>query len=185
MHFPVRPLIPVDIGYITKTWVSSARREYPYRNMSKLAIKKYAERVRALVEVSEVLVATDPEDPATLYGFICYENTPFLGKHTPTLHYIYVTDKFRRLGIATALFDAAFPVREPKMHYTHMTRSLRDAKLEKRWKLSDYDPYLIEGALFKDSRDIDARATYWSQIPGQGGPLGRTGGTPPRQKLEP
>ena len=178
MNLPVRPYIDLDLGYVSKSWVNSMRKEYPFHKMSRTAIDKYAERVRALVNVTNVLVATDPEDPATLYGFICYENTPFLGRHTPTLHYVCVANAFRKMGIATSLFNSAFRIREYRMHYTHITRSLKNAGLEKKWNLSDYDPYLIEGALFRESRDIDLRAVYANKIPGQGCYVGRAGGSP-------
>ena len=46
-----------------------------------------------------VLVARDPENPDTLFGFGCFESRP----PVLALHYMYTRDTHRELGVARAL----------------------------------------------------------------------------------
>ena len=163
--FPIRKLRPTDVAYIADSWVRSCRSQYPISEMPAKVIKKFGERVCALVSVAEVLIAHDPQNDDVIYGFICYEKGLFLGQNTPTLHYIYTRRDFRKLGIASALFQAAFKDEQAPIAYTQLTRSIKNASLKEKWNLGDFDPYLIEGALFRESHSIDTRAIYWQHIP--------------------
>lgn len=133
--------------------------------MNSDVIRKFGERVCALVSVSNTLIAHDPENDDIILGFITFESGLYLGQHKPTLHYVYVRRRFRKIGIASQLFQEAFPSEQAPIAYTHLTRSIKDAKLKEKWNLGEFDPYLIEGALFRESKCIDAKAIYWKNIP--------------------
>lgn len=164
--WPIRAIKPSDKNYITKTWVMSLRSQFPFSEMSNDAISKFSARIRALIGVAEVCVVYDSKNEDVVYGFCCYETGLYLGRNIPTLHFIWTRKALRQNGVATSLIGHAFPER-PVLHYTHITRHLNNGNLRKKWRLESYDPYLIEGALFRDAKNIDARAIYWAQIPGQ------------------
>lgn len=165
MNWKTRKYRPTDLSYISDSWVRSCRSQYPFSAMSTDAIRKFGERVCALVSVSETLVCHDPDNEDIIYGFITYEKGLYIGRNIPTLHYIYVRRNFRKLGIASTLFQEALGQEQAPIAYTHITRSLKDGNLIQKWQLGDFDPYLIEGALFRESKSIDARAIYWQHLP--------------------
>lgn len=171
MNWPTRPLKSTDKNFVTKTWVEQLRwRQYPFCEMSQDAISKLSVRIRSLVDVAKLIIACDEKDDDVIYGFICYEDGPYLGNDTPTLHFVWTRNKLRRNGVANILLSQAFGKDHGPLHYTHITKALNNGNLKKKWRLKNYDPYLIEGALFRDARKIDTRAIYWSQIPGQVSP---------------
>lgn len=170
MNWPVRPIKPTDKNFITRSWIMSMRGQFPVSQLSKEAVSKFSARVRALVDVANVAVVCDPKNEDVIYGFCCYETGLYLGKDIPTLHYIWTRRAMRRNGIGQFLMEYCFGKALPPIHYTHTTRYLGYGKIKQKWSLKHYDPYLIEGALFRDAKKIDIRAIYWSQIPCQNSP---------------
>ena len=169
VRWPTRSLKATDKNYITKSTVMSLRGQFPFSEMCPDAISKFSARIRALIDTADVLIAPDPEDLNLIYGFICFEKGLYLGKDIPTLHYVWTRKAMRRNGIASTLINTAFGEDHGSLHYTHITRFLNNGNLRKKWQLTKYDPYLVEGALFRDAKQIDVKAIYWSQIPGQVG----------------
>ena len=125
--------------------------------MSSEAIDKYSERVEALIETTVTIVACDPINEDVIYGFACGETGRYLGVESPTLHYVFVRKPFRSNGLGTSLVHTLFPNGE-QLIYTHITKAIHHAKLEKKWNLCKYDPYFIEGALYSRARNFDKRA---------------------------
>lgn len=157
MEIPIRPARPGDRNYIIESWVLSLRKQFPFNKMSADTLAKYSERVEALIGKAITIVACDPVNPDVVYGFACGESGKYLGVESPTLHYVRVRKKFRRLGIGTSLVSTLFPNGE-QLAYTHITKVIHHAKLEDRWNLKTYDPYYIEAALYDRARDFDERA---------------------------
>ena len=122
--------------------------------MSQNAISKYSKRVKALLSSTATVVACDPVKDDIVYGFACGETGKYLGVEAPTLHYVWVRNKFRRHGLGTALVRTMFPKDGPLI-YTHITKAVQYAKLKKKWHLSEYDPYYVEGALYSKARNLD------------------------------
>ena len=157
MELPIRPVRPTDHNYIIKSWVMSLRGQFPFSKMSADAICKYSRRVEALLDTAVTIVACDPDNPDVVYGFACGETGRYLGVDSPTLHYVWVRKPFRRNGFATSLVHTLFPDGE-QLIYTHITKVIHHAKLEKKWNLCNFDPYYIEGALYAKARNLDKRA---------------------------
>jgi GNAT superfamily N-acetyltransferase len=129
--------------------------------MSPEAVKKYGKRVSALVGSTITIVACDPVNDDVVYGFACGESGRYIGVESPTLHYVWVRKPFRRRGIGTALVRKLFSNEEPLI-YTHITKAIHYANLERKWNLVSYDPYYIEGALYSKARNFDCGAVYGS-----------------------
>ena len=168
MELPIRPVRPTDHHYIIKSWVMSLRGQFPFSKMSADAICKYSRRVEALLDTAITIVACDPINPDVVYGFACGEAGRYLGVESPTLHYVWVRKNvrdehgniigsLRRRGIGTSLVHTLFPNGE-SLIYTHITKVIHHAKLEKKWNLCKFDPYFVEGALYAKARNLDKRA---------------------------
>lgn len=98
IHF--RPLSAEDINFFYNSWLVS------YRNtLQNLAISNpiyyqtQKEVIHNCITNGDVIMACDPEDHNSLFGFICYEGN--------VVHYIYVKYPFRRLGVANELLKKA------------------------------------------------------------------------------
>jgi GNAT superfamily N-acetyltransferase len=154
---PIRPARPGDRNYIIKSWVRSISGQFPFSRMSPTAINKYSKRVESLIDTAITVAACDPQNDDVVYGFACGESGAYLGVESPTLHYVWVRKPFRQRGIGTSLVRTIFPNGEPLI-YTHITKAIHNANLEKAWNLSEYDPYYVEGALYSRARALDARA---------------------------
>lgn len=96
LHF--RKIETDDTSLIYSAWLKSYR-GLPYgRTMTtSIFFDGHKKVVEGILDVSEVLLAVNPEDHAEVYGFICYNND--------MLHYAYTKYKYRKLGIATSLMN--------------------------------------------------------------------------------
>jgi hypothetical protein len=90
--------------------------------------------VEGILDVSQVVLAVNPDDHAEVYGFICYDNS--------TLHYAYTKYKFRKLGIAASLIDSVGGFKQFQVT-SHLPRNW--AEVFTKYGLV-YDPYLTKGA---------------------------------------
>ena len=103
-------------GFVAGVWQVSFRedvhrsnQQHPaYRAMKATLKTALRSQVNALLAKpgAIVLLATNPEDPQHFLGFIAYE-----GQATPDgpliVHYLYVKQIYRRMGVGRALLDAA------------------------------------------------------------------------------
>jgi len=139
--FKIRAYEPSDEGFVLKSWLKSYRTAPA--NFRLRDREYYEERmplVKHLVDRGRVLLAVDVEDPDLAFGWVCYEKN--------VLHYVYVKEAFRRLGIATELFEHSINIdgAEP-VYLTHMHRKTPFATWIDRYfaKLGDrliYKPQL-------------------------------------------
>jgi ribosomal protein S18 acetylase RimI-like enzyme len=84
-----------------------------------------------------VLIAHAGEDHNQILGYLAYEDTP-TGQ---VIHYVFIKEKFRNLGIARALIQHA-DVNPKNVTYTHSTYDL--GQLEMSGKIEgSYDPYRL------------------------------------------
>lgn len=111
---------PDDIPFIYSTWLKS------YRTGSGLGLAsgKHAYFITYNLIIDYILekpdahvwVAVKPDEPNVIYGYLVCEPT--------ILHYVYVKDGFRKLGIAASLYKTAFYERPYITHATAMSREL-------------------------------------------------------------
>lgn len=125
----------------TSTWAQQMPRRIFFDNHKKVIEKVLAE--------SNVVVAANPEDPGQIFGYVVFQ--PSVGK-VAVLHWVYVKEPFRRLGIAADLFAVAKRIAEHDellpvvgTHY-----NLRWDVLATKWNLV-FNPYLLGAA---DASDV-------------------------------
>lgn len=90
---------PYDLPFVLSSWMQSHREEGANALMDNDAY--FAAVKPRLIEIlsrSPVLVASNPEDPWQVYGWIAAE--------PDVLHYVYVKSVYRKFGIGRQLFDA-------------------------------------------------------------------------------
>lgn len=98
----VRFANPSDINFITSSWLKSFRDGYFNGTVSnRVYYNQHHKILESLVPRASVLVACNAEQPDQIFGWICFE---VLDRHL-VLHYLYVKDAFRQIGMAQKLFD--------------------------------------------------------------------------------
>jgi GNAT superfamily N-acetyltransferase len=110
----------VDEAY----WVQATGREAFFRGHELLLRER-------LIPATSFLVASLPEDESAIVGWVCYQ--------PGVLHYVFVKPKWRKLGIAKRLIEAAFPNYSQALTYTHRSQMASSLSLPVQWK---FDPYL-------------------------------------------
>lgn len=139
-----RRVFEEDLSFIYHSWLKSYRSSWAkglnpsrymdkdrYYNGQKLMISQCLER-------SVVLVAVNPEDAFQIFGYV-------VGEPGLVVHYLYVKEPFRRMGIATLLVDGLkkqcnWTPNDPIIA-THGTSVFHDVIAEKYGV--EYDPYLL------------------------------------------
>lgn len=132
-----RPAEKPDLAFIFSSWLKSFREsEFAKGIPTSLYYREHHRLIERLLERAQVLVACNPESPSQIYGWICFERS-----RARVIHYVYVKQPFRELGIAKRLLEAAL-AGEEGFFYTHL--GITDGKLKER---AVYSPYLLlEGA---------------------------------------
>jgi hypothetical protein len=89
------------LGFILNSWLKSYRTSDFGKNLSnEIYYENYNHVVREIFQSAETLLACNNEDPDQIYGHIVF-NRPNI------IHYVYVKQFCRKLGIANALVKAA------------------------------------------------------------------------------
>jgi len=125
-----------DISFIFSSWLKSYRDSYFAENITTTIY--YAEHhkvIERLLKGCDVYVACNDNDVAELYGFICGERIEGLF----VLHYVYVKQMYRSLGIGTMLLNMYDHDSSTAALYTHHNKLA--AKLSSKYNLV-HSPYL-------------------------------------------
>ncbi len=137
----IRPALPSDIAFIYATWLRSYRKDslIGANCGTDIYFQSYARIMDGLLASPkvEVLIAALKEDEDIIIGYLVAE--------PGVLHYVFVKDAFRKLGVARSLYEASFPDTNFTTH-THWTRTA--SPIIQTLKL-DYNPFL----LFKQGED--------------------------------
>lgn len=84
-----------DVPFIFSSWLRSYKACRDRHVAQAVYFKEHHKLIDALLRDATVLVATPQDDPDTILGWSV--------KSGDTLHYVYVKEAFRRLGIGKAL----------------------------------------------------------------------------------
>lgn len=135
--FKVRLAKEEDLNFILATWLNH------YKDFS-----YFAKRIRRsvfftfhhaiaerLIRKSQILIAYPDEDEDIIFGFLVYERGA-----DPIVHFAFVKQELRRMGIATLMFKRA-AIDPDKCVFTHWTMTTN--ALTVRWPNAEYNPYLI------------------------------------------
>lgn len=120
-----------DVPLITRSWKDNYRFSSPdsswltsRQECSRYYFKEMNARVERLLERSAVIVACNPVDSDHVLGWACASNEG--GQRV--MHYVWVRDAFRRLGIARTMLGALGFGSPPIVvsHWTKMCESLQE-----------------------------------------------------------
>jgi len=134
--FLVRKAIPNDIPFIYATWLNAIK------NDSALGLSTtktlFYESYRLVLDYilshnATVLVACKTDEPNVIYGFLVSEDNK--------LHFCFVKEHFRKLGIARSLFEHSFGKGSPTIYCTHKTKFVEELLRDRSWLV--YNPYLL------------------------------------------
>lgn len=133
----IRPAIEADAPFIFSSWLKSFRDHGLARPISQEVY--YSEQhklIERLLKTAKAFIACDPKDPASIYGWACFEHVEGIF----TVHYIYVKHPFRNLGIGRELLNQSGHDLQTAGLFTHWTPM--GLKLHEKFNLL-YHPYIL------------------------------------------
>lgn len=119
-EFNIRAPNGDDINFIYSTWLKSYKQDSLIGKSCRtgLFFREYRYVIDKILAdpTTMVLIACHKTEPAVIFGYLVCEPT--------ALHYIFIKEVFRRLGIATELCKVASPASDPLLYHTHRTSML-------------------------------------------------------------
>lgn len=97
-------------------------------------------RIETALQVADVYVLANPEDPNHLFGYAVVEHL----REGDVLHFVYIKYPYRKMGLAKKLIGHA--VREQAATIVTHTTDSNFERLSHKYKLV-YDPYILSEAL--------------------------------------
>lgn len=113
-----RPMAPGDVNFVLDSWLRSYR-ESPWAGCTpnNVFFQVYHEAIEGLLaRGAKVEVACAKHDPDKILGWICSEAV----KGGSCVHFTYIKDPYRRMGLATELIDRN--AQENRRFYTFRTK---------------------------------------------------------------
>lgn len=155
---------PECLSFIYSSWLKSFRiySRWAKAVPAQIYFGNHKRVVQKLLEDSGVLIACNPECPDQIFGYAVYQPT---AGGVAVLHYLYVKQPYRKMGIATALFREALHRSEHRSELpvavTHIPdREFREDggarwtsmwdRLRDKWSLV-FNPYILGSEFFYDS----------------------------------
>lgn len=115
----IRHANDTDVAFIFSSWLKSFRdsgflvRAVP----NTIYFTNHHKILQNLIKRSTVFVACDPKDSSNIYGYVVAETI----SGSFVLHFIYVKQSFRKLGVGKALFNS-FPHDGNASCCSHLTK---------------------------------------------------------------
>lgn len=113
----IHPALPSQRNFIKSTWLKSfflGRSAFCENISPDVFYNEHGDLVDKILDRASVLVAQSKDSPEVTVGYQIFELPNII-------HYSYVRHKFKRYGIAKALFEASGIPRDD-FYYTHRTR---------------------------------------------------------------
>lgn len=124
-----------DIAFIFNSWLKCYRHsDFAKEMQNEVYFAAQHKVIESLFKKSTITIACNPADATQIIGYMCHEQQDGV----LVVHFAYVKESFRGLGVAKALLANTGHTEGP-FCYTHRTHSAR--KFEKKHPLV-YHPYL-------------------------------------------
>ena len=142
--YKIRLMVPSDKNFIYRSWLQSYKHDSP---MTVFIGRDFFFKIQQKIvdtifsrDDTKTIIACDENDEEIIFGFLVYQ--------PKIIHYVYVKEPFRKLGIATTLLKELGNVENFQgSHFTYKYYDLWDTG-----KISiDYNPRLLQG-MVKDDR---------------------------------
>lgn len=116
----IRTALPSDLNFIFDTFRESVCHDTALGRSCRTSVfkREFAKVIDHILSSAKVLITCLKSDPNIILGYLIFE--PDL------IHYCFVKQAFRGLGIAKGLFKEAFPTRPQEVHCSFKTQSMRE-----------------------------------------------------------
>lgn len=100
-----------DVNFVMNSWLKSCRKTYKTISADDY-YRDYGQLCERLLRAANCLVACDNEDPTFIHGYLVYT----MKGEIPVVHWAYVKDSFRKLGIFKTMLKTLEPelLKDPK-----------------------------------------------------------------------
>ena len=136
--FTLRPAEDSDLNYVRKTWLQEHAQQSTWIDEVGGGETYFREHARCRDEALDrggVIIACRPVVPSGICGFAVTE----LGTNGEAIiHFVYVKERWRRLGVAALLLE---PFMGKRAIYTHRTKMCSLLPLPESWTFNPY-PFL-------------------------------------------
>jgi GNAT superfamily N-acetyltransferase len=144
---------PTDIDFVFDSWLRSyfhylkTKTHFQNRELDPnwkdplLDIQVFFPEHRRIIENLDatVLLAVNPEDTEQIYGWMCASHP---NEEAVILHYCFVKQPFRHLGISKELLKASLKEKS-RVFYTHFTHSGKEYLFKNLGECAIYNPYMM------------------------------------------
>lgn len=139
----LRDTKPEDASFIYSTWLRCYQDTSSWARLmpSRIFFDNHKKVIQRILGDSHVLVAANPEDPDQVFGYIVFQAS---GGGVAVLHWVYVKETFRQLGIARDLFQVAKRIadHDESLPVAATHSNVRWELLAPKWNLV-FNPYLL------------------------------------------
>lgn len=131
----IRPMADGDTAFVMSSWLKN----YKYSGLAVSRMRdseyftSYQPIVEKLVTISDIYVASLREDTDVIIGYLAIQRLT----ESDIIHYIFVKEHWRKVGIARLLINAAAP--KSTTYFTHWTDPMNS--------LSSKNPHFIYNPL--------------------------------------
>lgn len=132
----LRPATDEDVPFLFNSWLRCYRHSAQTRGIENpVYFAQHHLLLEGLCKRATITIACNPSDIAQIYGYIAYEEIEGL----LVIHFIYMKELYRKLGIGSILAESAGFKKEAPVLFTHRTYS---ADFLTQKYLMVYNPYL-------------------------------------------
>ena len=119
-----------DTNLILKSWLTTFKNTGPavHRMIDSEYFEDYQKIIKHMLANSDITIVCDPEDKDIIWAYMIHTDH--------AIHYIYVKDTFRKLGIMRKLISLA-----KANHFTHWTTPMNS--ISHKFKHLIYNPFKI------------------------------------------
>lgn len=119
-----------DYNFLASSWLKSFRKFEP-KISADVYYKHHNKLIDLIMQRAKVIIACNEHDEEQVFGYIVYEECPI-----SIVHYVYVKEAYRKMGIAKALGKAGHIT--DVFVFTHLTHASYTVFKDKK---SYYNPY--------------------------------------------
>lgn len=134
----LRPVTDSDLPFVFHSWLRSYRMsEFAKELHNQVYFPQHHKVIEGLLQRCGGVVACDPLDSTQLYGYVVAE----VIDECPVVHYCYIKEPFRKMGVAHLLLTAANVGWKPDAAFCYTHKTYQSTRLEKRYPMV-FHPYL-------------------------------------------
>lgn len=138
-NFTLRPAEDTDLNYVRKTWLQEHAQQSKFIDEvggGEVYFREHAKCRDAAIDRSAILIACRPNVPSGICGFAVTELDASTGD--ALIHFVFVKERWRRLGVASLLLE---PFVGKRAVCTHRTKVCSLLPMPEGWTFNPY-PFL-------------------------------------------